>query len=112
MGNNNYSDVLGEGKCKISVKGSIVVLHNVLYVPNIQRNLISVPILDDKGYCISLSLERSILVKGVFSFKGVKIENMYLLKVDNKVPISQYSYVSEDSSFLLHLRLSHINNKK
>jgi hypothetical protein len=52
MGNNTYSDVLGEDKCKISIKGPIVVLHNVLYVSNIWKNLISVPVLDSKGYDI------------------------------------------------------------
>jgi hypothetical protein len=48
MGNNTYSDVLGEGKCKIFVKRSIVVLNNVLYMPNIRRNLIYVSVLDGK----------------------------------------------------------------
>ena len=48
MVNNTYSDILGEGKCKFSVNGSIIVVYNVLYVPSIRRNLISVPILDDK----------------------------------------------------------------
>ena len=46
-GNNTYNDVLGECKCKISVNKSIIVLYNVMYVPNIRRNLISIPILDD-----------------------------------------------------------------
>jgi hypothetical protein len=112
MGNNTYSDVLSEGKCKISVKGSVVVLHNVLYVPNIQRNLISVPVLDGKGYGIKFKSGKVYISKGNISIKGVKIENKYLLKVDNKVPISQYSYVSEDSSLLWHLRLGHINKNK
>ena len=52
MGNNTYSNVLGERKCKISVNGLVIVLHDVLYVPSIRRNLISVPILDNKGYGI------------------------------------------------------------
>jgi hypothetical protein len=48
MGNNTYSDVLGEGKCKIFDNRSVIVLYNVLFVPSIRRNLIFVPILDDK----------------------------------------------------------------
>jgi hypothetical protein len=43
---------------------------------------------------LSLNLEMNV------SVKGVKIENIYLLKVDNKVPISQNSYVSKNSYFL------------
>ena len=103
MGNNTYSDVLGKGKCKIFVKRSIIVLHNVLYIPNIRRNLISISILDGKGYGIKFKSGKVYISKRNVSVKGVKIENMYLLKVD-KVPISKYSYVSEDSSFLWHLR--------
>ena len=70
MGNNTYSDVLGEGKCKISVKGSIVVLHNVLYVPNIQKNLIFVPILDGKGYDIKFKSRKVYINKGNIFVEG------------------------------------------
>jgi hypothetical protein len=44
--------MLGEGKCKISIKGSIIVLHDVLYVPSIWKNLILDPILYNKEYRI------------------------------------------------------------
>jgi hypothetical protein len=33
IGKNTYSDVLGEGKCKLCVNGSNVILSDVLYVP-------------------------------------------------------------------------------
>ena len=48
IGNNTNSDVLGEGKCKFSIGDSVIVLNNVLYVPSVCRNLISVPVLDKK----------------------------------------------------------------
>ena len=48
MGNNTYSDVLGEGNCRLSINSIIVILSNVLYVPNVRRNLIFVSILDKK----------------------------------------------------------------
>ena len=48
MGNNTYSDVLGEGNCRLSINGIIVILSNALYVPDVCRNLISVSILDKK----------------------------------------------------------------
>jgi hypothetical protein len=112
MGNNTYSDVLGEGKCKISVNGSIIVLYNVLYVPNIRRNLISVPILDDKGYSVKFKSRRVYISRGKISVKGTKEDNMYFLKVDNKRSISDYVNVSNDDSYLWHLRLGHINKDK
>jgi hypothetical protein len=111
-GNNTYSDVLGEGKCKISVNGSIIVLYNVLYVPNIRRNLISVPILDDKGYSVKFKSRRVYTSRGKISVKGTKEDNMYFLKVDNKRSISDYVNVSNDDSYLWHLRLGHINKDK
>ena len=48
MRNNTYSDVLGEGNCRLSINGIIVILSSVLYVPNVRRNLISVSIIDKK----------------------------------------------------------------
>jgi hypothetical protein len=84
MGNNTYNDVLGEGKsekCKISINRSIIVLYNVLYVPNICRNLISVPILDDKGYSIKFKSRKVYISRGNISVKGTKEDNMYFLKV-------------------------------
>jgi hypothetical protein len=96
----NPSLVLGEGKCNTFVKESIIVLHNVLYIPNIRRNLISILILDCKGYGIKFKSINVYINEGNVFVKGVKIENIYLLKVDNKVHISQYLYVSVDSSFL------------
>jgi hypothetical protein len=112
MGNNTYSDVLGEGKCKISVNGSVIVLYDVLYVPSIRRNLISVPVLDSKGYGIKFKSGKVYIRKGNVSVKGVKVDNMYLLKVDNKISISDYLNVSINSSYLWHLRLGHINKNK
>jgi hypothetical protein len=112
MGNNTYSDVLGESKCKISVNGSIIVLYNVLYVSSIHRNLISVPILDDKGYSIKFKSRKVYISRGNILVKGTKEDNMYFLKVYNKISISDYVNVSIDSSFLWHLILGHINKDK
>jgi hypothetical protein len=112
MGNNTYSDVLGEGKCKISIKGLVIVLHDVLYVPSIRKNLISVPILDNKGHGIKFKYGKVYIRKGNISAKGTKINNMCFIKVDNKNSISHYLCVSESSSYLWHLRLSHINKNK
>ena len=100
MSNNTYNDVLGKGKCKIFVKRSIVVLNNVLYMLDSRRNLIYVPVLNGSGYGIKCKARNVYSSKENVSNTGVKIENMYLLKVDNKVLISQYSYMSEDSFFL------------
>ena len=110
IGNNAYSYVLGEGKCKISIKGSIIVLHDVLYVPSIMRNLLLVHMLDNKEYGTKFKSEKVYIRKGNISVKGTKIDNMYFIKVDNKN--SHYLCVSERSSYLWPLRLRHINKNK
>jgi hypothetical protein len=112
MGNNTYSDVLGEDKCNFFVNGSIIVLYNVLYVPSIRKNLIYVSILEDKGYSIKFKSIKVYIRKWNISVKCTKVDNMYFLKVDNKIPISNHVNVSIDSSFLWYLRLGHINEDK
>ena len=66
MGNNACSDVLGEGKYKLLpiVNGSKVILSDVLYVPNVSRNLILVSALDKKGYEIWMKSSIVTITKG------------------------------------------------
>ena len=46
MGNNTLTDVLGIGTCKFLMwKGRALYLHNVLYAPEVHRNLVSVVVL-------------------------------------------------------------------
>jgi hypothetical protein len=80
IGNNTYSDVLREGKCKFSVNESIIVLYNVLYVPSIRRNLISVLILDGKGYSIKFKSRKLYISRGNISIKVTKEDNMYFFE--------------------------------
>ena len=49
---------LGAGNYRLSINGIIVILSNVLFVPDVRRNLISVSVLDKKGYEIRLKSGR------------------------------------------------------
>ena len=112
MGNNTYSDVLGEGKCKFFIGDSVIVLNNVLYVPSVRRNLIFVPMLDEKGFEVKMKSGCVLINKGDISVSGVKVDGMYLLKCDNnKNFISDYLNVSNvlNNTYLWHLRLGHID---
>lgn len=66
MGNNAHSDVLGEWKYKLLpiVNGSKVILSDVLYVPDVHRNLILVSALDKKGYKIWMKSGIVTITKG------------------------------------------------
>ena len=83
MRNNTYNDVLGEGRCKSSIGDSVIVLNNVLYVPTVRRNLISVPMLDEKGFEVKMKSGRVFIKKSDISVSSVKVDGMYLLKCDN-----------------------------
>ena len=83
MRNNTYNDVLGEGRCKSSIGDSVIVLNNVLYVPTVRRNLISVPVLDEKGFEVKMKFGRVFIKKSDISVSSVKVDGMYLLKCDN-----------------------------
>ncbi|KAK3015659.1 hypothetical protein RJ639_006333 [Escallonia herrerae] len=51
MGNNTYSEVLGVTTVKIPLPGqNNLILTDVLYAPNMRRNLLSVPRMDEKGF--------------------------------------------------------------
>ena len=83
MGNNTYSDVLREGRCKFSIGDSVIVLNNVLYVPSVRRNLISVLVLDEKGFEVKMKSGHVFISKSDISVSSVKVDGMYLLKCDN-----------------------------
>ncbi|GMP88605.1 hypothetical protein CsSME_00040528 [Camellia sinensis var. sinensis] len=87
MGNNSYSDVLGIGNCQFSIKGTSIVLHDVLYVPNIRRNLISVPVLTQKGFEVNFRFNTVLIKKGSVLVKGVRVNDMYSLPIDNKAHV-------------------------
>lgn len=107
MRNNTYSDVLGEGKCKFLVNGSVIV-------PSIHTNLMSVPILEKNGYEVKFKFENVFFKKRDVLVKGVRVDDVYILQIDDKIPISNYLNVltEKNSSCLWNLKLSDINKYK
>jgi hypothetical protein len=82
-----------------------------LYVPSIRRNLISVLILDNKGYGIKFKSRKVYIRKGNTFINGTKVDNMYLIKVIIKFPF-HIIHMFESSFYLWHLRLGCINKNK
>ncbi|XP_059309943.1 uncharacterized protein LOC132061088 [Lycium ferocissimum] len=51
VGNNAKLEVKGIGTCKMDLRGGrSLMLHDVLYAPEIRRNLVSVSVLPDLGF--------------------------------------------------------------
>ena len=55
MGNDQTCEILGKGKIKLKLHDEIICfLNEVRYVPNFKRNLISVGLLESKGFNIAM----------------------------------------------------------
>ncbi|KAL4187362.1 hypothetical protein AMTRI_Chr09g38660 [Amborella trichopoda] len=99
MGNDTYCDVLGVGTFKLCLPGGTnLLLTDILYAPNIRRNLISVPRLDDKGYKIRFKSGRVTIGKhSIVLMYGTKVDNLYRLNINESSSFSGYFDASFDA---------------
>ncbi|KAF3650371.1 putative protein-like [Capsicum annuum] len=105
-----------EGTEKICLKMTsekVLTLNNVLYIPELRRNLISVSLLDKNGFkCVTI-YEKIVISKGeMYVEKGYLTEGLCRMNVMtveiNKSSNSSYLLESYD---LWHERLGHVNYK-
>ncbi|KAL4183475.1 hypothetical protein AMTRI_Chr11g155330 [Amborella trichopoda] len=98
MGNDTYYDVLDVDTFKLCLPGGTnLLLTDTLYAPNMKRNLISVPRLDDKGYEIRFRSGRVTIRKHSRALVyGTKVDNLYRLNTNERSFFSGYSYASFD----------------
>ena len=88
--------------------GKKLSLINVLHVPDLRKNLVSVSLLCKKGFKVVIESDKVILLKNdVFIGKGYCTEGMFKLSI-NKMNVSLYVV---DSCDLWHSRLAHLNYK-
>ncbi|GJW79897.1 retrovirus-related pol polyprotein from transposon TNT 1-94 [Tanacetum coccineum] len=119
MGNGTSLKIEGKGKVILKLTfGKDLVLSNVLHVPNITKNLISGPILSNKGFKLVIGSDKLVITKGgVYVGKGYLDEGLFKLSVvtddnvinNNNSGISTTSVYMIDHSFLWHSRLGHVN---
>lgn len=85
MENHNKSKVFGTGTVDINfTSGKKLTLINVLYVPEIRKNLVSASLLCKKGMKTVLESDKLILSKnGVFVGKGYACDGMFKLSIHN-----------------------------
>ncbi|KAL4187643.1 hypothetical protein AMTRI_Chr09g40010 [Amborella trichopoda] len=113
MENDTYCDVLGVSTFKLCLpRRTHRLLTDTLYAPNMRRNLISVPRLDDKGYEIRFKSGQVTIGKHSRALVyGTKVDNLYRLNVNESSSFSGYSdayfdaFTCMDYSYLWHLRL-------
>ena len=115
MGNSATSDIKGQGKVVLKMtSGKELTLTNVLYVPEIRKNLVSGSLLNSHGFRLVFESDKFVLSKSImYVGKGYmsggmwKLNVMTIIKSDmNKASSSAYIL---ESSNLWHGRLGHVN---
>ncbi|GJR39865.1 zinc finger, CCHC-type containing protein [Tanacetum coccineum] len=115
MGNESTALVHGRGCVDLKFSsGKIVLLFNVLQVPNIRKNLISSSVLNNYVYKQVIESNKFILSKhGVFIGFGYLSNQMFRLNIvnDNIASAFMSTYKLNDS-ILWHARLGHVHFKR
>ena len=83
MGNDATSDIKGQGKVALKMtSGKELTLTNVLYVPEIRKNLVSGSLLNSHGFRLVFESDKFVLSKsGMYVGKGYMSGGMWKLNV-------------------------------
>ena len=119
--------VLGDaGECPVEGIGSIMVrklinnnwvqgrIDNVLFVPGIKKNLLSVGVLVSRGFTVNFEHDKSVVIRreNKIIAKGVMlVNNVYRLLLKVEVPEIQIN-VATTSARIWHERFGHINSTR
>ncbi|KAL8132042.1 hypothetical protein AgCh_007799 [Apium graveolens] len=114
MGNSTTSTIEGEGTVILKMtSGKNLTLKNVLYVPDIPKNLVSGSLLNKHGFRIVIELDKVILSKsGIFVGKGYLTDGLFklnVMSVKDKNEMKNSSAYLLESPNLWHARLGHVN---
>ena len=114
MGNSATSNIEGEGTVILKMtSGKHLTLKNVLFVPDIRKNLVSGSLLNKHGFRIVIESDKVVLSKnGMFVGKGYVTDGLFKLNVmsvkDNDEIKNSSAYLLESPN-LWHARLGHMN---
>ena len=115
MGNSGTSKIKGQGNVVMKMTfGKELTLTNVLYVPEIHKNLMSGLLLNSHGFRLVFELDKFGLSKsGMYVEKGYMSDGMWNLNVMNIIKsnmnkASTPAYILKSSN-LWHGRLRHVN---
>jgi len=116
MGNSCACKVVGMGSIKIRTHdGKLCTLNEVRHVPHMTKNLISLSLLDKKGFSFKGEDEGIHVCKGSsVILKGVKQGTLYFLQgttLTNYVFVASFEIDQEDMTKLWHMRLGHMSEK-
>jgi hypothetical protein len=96
--------------------GNPFKLKNVMHVPGLKKNLVSVAMLEDRGYDVVFSSGIAYLrhkATGQVKKIGIRVKNLYMLQVDGCGAMigKAETVVSRDEGELWHRRLGHLHRE-
>ena len=114
IGNNAVCKVIGMGNVSLRLHdGTIWELREVRYVPDLNRNLISLGLIDQNGFSIKLEYGILLIMKGSkIVMKGSKRNEVYVLDGEAITRMTDVIVgTGGESTRLSHLRLGHMSVK-
>eukprot|EP00253_Pinus_taeda_P014919 PITA_14919 len=95
--------------------GAPLTLRDVMYVPGLKKNLVSVAILKHKGYDVVFSKGKALLrhiAMGQTKRIGIRVKNLYKLEVDDCAALHTKEDLvqSQDIGELWHRQLGHLRH--
>ena len=112
LGDSRTAQVLGKGKVVLKLtSGKTLALNDVLHVPSIRANLISVALLGKVGVKVSFESDKIVMTKNnIFLGKGYCNQGLFVLNVSDVINenASSSAYLI-DSIDLWHARLGHVS---
>eukprot|EP00253_Pinus_taeda_P007000 PITA_07000 len=118
-------DMGDDGKFRVSGESTVVfqrehgaplTLNNVKYVPGLKKNMVSITMLEDRGYDVVFSKGKAFLrhiAMGQYKRIRIRVRNLYRLEVDDCASLSLKLELvqSQDIGKLWHRRLGHLHHK-
>ena len=113
LGDSHTAQVLGKGKVMLKLtSGKILTLNDVLHVPNIRANLVSVALLGKVGVKVSFESDKIVMTKNnIFLEKGFCNQGLFILSISKVINgnASSSAYLV-DSYDIWHARLGHVSS--
>src|ERR1044072_4190668 len=111
LGDSRTAPVHGKGKVLLKLtSGKTLALKDVLHVPTIRSNLISVALLGKVGVKVSFESDKIVMTKdNVFVGKGYCDQGLFVLNVTEIIKGNTSSAYLTDSFDMWHARLGHVN---
>ena len=113
LGDSHTAQVLGKGKVMLKLtSGKTLALNNVLHVPNIRANLVSVALLGKVGVKESFESDKIIMTKdNIFVGKRFCNQGLFVLSISEVMNenASSSAYLI-DSYDIWHARLGHVSS--